>query len=160
MVAVASALSAYPWTRFWLIRWRDVHEEPRYCAMGALLRFAGVHPDDIVLADLLGAIDFWKQWGPLLSSEYGVPGFQSAHRIVTLNDSATTQAEATGKIIKRMSTTCPMGELLTAEELQHFDSHLVEVCCDAILRHNGHPAGPYRPSLRPCRWPPRRRRPP
>ncbi|MGH7526896.1 MAG: DUF6197 family protein, partial [Gemmatimonadales bacterium] len=113
--AVADALNAYPWTRGHLITWSA--DVPAYCALGAMLRAAGIAPAEITRADDTPAHLFWQGWGPLLRTEYGIPGLSSAHRIVSLNDAARSRAEAAGLILTRMSTSCDMERLLSPDQL-------------------------------------------
>jgi hypothetical protein len=152
LLAVAAALAAYPWTRGHLIRWRS--NPPQYCAVGALLRWADVKPAEIAWADGLGALAFWDRWGCLLGQVYGIPGLQSVHRIVTLNDAAESQAKAADLILDRMGHTTPMDELLSPRQLRRFGDHSVMISCEAILAYNGLPCAGAPVPLRyplPCR---------
>lgn len=150
--AVAAALTAYPWTRGHLIRWRS--SPPQYCAVGALLRYADVAPIEIAWVDGLGALAFWERWGELLQREYGICGLAAAHRVVHLNDAAESQAAAAALILDRLGRTTPMAELLTARQLRRFSNHGVALSCESILAFNGHPCPGPPTSLRyprPCR---------
>ena len=153
--AVADAVLEHPWTRGHLITWfADV---PAYCALGAMLRAAGVAPAQIARADGLDAHTFWDEWGPVLEKRYGLPNLHSAHRIVTLNDAARSRAEAVGLIFARMLTCCEMGRLLSRHHLARFNVHQLELQVEGILLYNGEVIeGPLSP-LRPCRrdWRPR-----
>lgn len=153
--AVADALNAYPWTRGRLIVWAA--DVPAYCALGAMLRAAGVVPTEIARADRTPGQPFWEGWGALLEKKYGLPNLYSAHRIVTLNDAARSRAEAAGLILTRLATTCPMEELLSPRQLGRFSTHMVELQIEGILLYNGHeldhPLSPLRPSRRD--WHPR-----
>ena len=150
--AVAAALAAYPWTRGHLMRWNS--GPPRYCGLGAMLRYSDVPAAEIARADGLGALGFWKQWGWLLQKDYGISGLMAAHRVAHLNDAAESQGEAAALILERLGHTTPMEELLTPRQLRRFDNHSVELSCEAILDYNGDPCpGPPVP----LRYPGRRR---
>jgi hypothetical protein len=153
--AIADALNAYPWTRGRLIAWAA--DEPAYCALGSMLRSAGISPAEITRADSEPAHPFWDKWGPLFYAEYGIPALFAAHRIVTLNDAARSRAEAAGLILTRLSTTCPMDELLSPRQLARFTGHEAELSLEAIFLYNGWelvgPMVPLRPSRRD--WQPR-----
>lgn len=171
--AVADAVLEHPWTRGHLITWfADV---PAYCALGAMLRAAGVAPAQIARAEGLDAHTFWNEWGPVLEKRYGLPNLHSAHRIVTLNDAARSRAEAAGLILTRMATSCDMSELLPPSELRRFDSHRAMLGLEGIFFYNGYdlpgPPSPLRPppldwqpggfsapAWRPKPWRPRTRR--
>lgn len=68
--AIADALNAYPWTRGRLIAWAA--DEPAYCALGSMLRAAGISPTEITRADSEPAHPFWDKWGPLFYAEWSM----------------------------------------------------------------------------------------
>jgi hypothetical protein len=91
---IAAALNAYPWTPGCLTsRERMV---PTYCAVGAMLRYAGVAQEHIASAQ---GPDFWERYGPLLQSEYGIPDLQTAMFVMGANDSARSQGEAIERVL-------------------------------------------------------------
>jgi alcohol dehydrogenase class IV len=95
---VAAALNAYPWTPGTLTHRAD--GAPRYCAVGALLRYAGVAQDHIAcVSGTAGAHDLWHLYGALLKAEYGIANAGVARLIMAANDSAASQAEAIERVL-------------------------------------------------------------
>ncbi len=90
---IAAALNAYPWTLGCLTE--RASGPPTYCAIGALLRYAGVPQDRIACA--AGA--FWILYAPLLRSEYGIADETTVQRIIAANDGADSQAEAIERVL-------------------------------------------------------------
>ena len=90
---IAAALNAYPWTPGLLTSCGRV---PTYCAIGAMLRYAGVAQDHIAAAN---GPAFWSLYGPLLQSEYGIPDIETAGHVMAANDSASSQAEAIDQVL-------------------------------------------------------------
>ena len=82
---VAAALNAYPWTPGTLTRRAD--GTPRYCAVGALLRYAGVAEDHIAcVSGTAGSHDLWHPYGALLTAEYGIANARVARLVMAAND--------------------------------------------------------------------------
>jgi hypothetical protein len=99
---VAAALSAYPWTPGTLT---TAVAAPRYCAVGALLRYAGVAQDHIACADGPGGAGgrLWLRYGRLLAAEYGIDGPATIGLIMAANDTARSHAEATERVLGVLS---------------------------------------------------------
>jgi len=90
IVKITAALNAYPWTRgAYSMRQGD---NAVYCAVGLLLRFAGVPQADIACAGHSGGI--WARYHEILESEYGITEPAMIHSIIQANDSATSHDEA------------------------------------------------------------------
>jgi hypothetical protein len=94
---IAAALNAYPWTPGRLTR--SGRAAPTYCAIGALLRYAGVAQDHIACAEGPSGVHLWAVYGPLLESEYGIADMETAQRVMAANDSASSQAEAIERVL-------------------------------------------------------------
>lgn len=90
MVKITAALNAYPWTsgRYSV---RD-GGSARYCAVGLLLRYAGVAQAEIECAGPLHVVV--ARYGDLLKSEYGISDMVKLFEIVCANDSATSHERA------------------------------------------------------------------
>ncbi|MFN2567294.1 MAG: hypothetical protein ABR499_20045 [Gemmatimonadaceae bacterium] len=94
---IAAALNAYPWTPGRLTA--DGRMAPTYCAIGALLRYAGVAQDHIACAQTPSGVNLWSTYGPLLQSEYGIADKWTVRRVMAANDSASSQAEAIDRVL-------------------------------------------------------------
>ncbi|MFN2567103.1 MAG: hypothetical protein ABR499_19060 [Gemmatimonadaceae bacterium] len=94
---IAAALNAYPWMPGRLTR--SGRTAPTYCAIGALLRYAGVAQDHIACAEGPSGVHLWAVYGQLLESEYGIPDMKTAKRVMAANDSASSQAEAIERVL-------------------------------------------------------------
>jgi hypothetical protein len=94
---IAAALNAYPWTPGHLTK--RGRTAPTYCAIGALLRYAGVAQEHIACVSNSPVGSFWTLYGPLLHSEYGIPDERTAWRVIEANDSADSQAEAIERVL-------------------------------------------------------------
>jgi hypothetical protein len=91
---ITAAMNAYAWTKHGPVRGPD--HAPSYCAIGALLRHAGVPHDCIMqatIASLTGAYD------PLLRAKYGISGVDTVLRIIADNAEAQSRAEATWRVL-------------------------------------------------------------
>lgn len=95
---IAVALNAYPWTPGRLTR-RGKTAPTTYCAIGALLRYAGVAQEHIACADGSTGANLWNRYGPLLQSEYGLPDERTAWHVMVANDSANSQGEAIERVL-------------------------------------------------------------
>jgi hypothetical protein len=93
LIKITAALNAYPWTAGTLTQCDA--GVPRYCAVGLLLRYAGVPQDQ-----LAGASDSeaWARHRALLQAEYGIEGFHTVALIVGANDSARSHADAIERV--------------------------------------------------------------
>ncbi len=103
---IAAALNAYPWTPGCLTSGERV---PTYCAVGAMLRYAGVAQDHIAYAQ---GPDFWYLYGPLLQSEYGIPDVETAMNVMAANDSADSQADAIERVLAVLTGTIDIRTLM------------------------------------------------
>src|SRR5918912_486146 len=81
LMRIAASLNAYPWTAGTLTAIDNA--APRYCALGLLLRYAGVPQEHLASAD---EGELWKQYGDILRLEYGIPNEQTAFSIMAAND--------------------------------------------------------------------------
>ena len=95
LMRIAAALNAYPWTAGTLVAAES--DTPRYCALGLLLRYAGVPQDHLARADSDG--NLWTLYGNLLRSEYGIPNEQAAISIMAANDTARSHADAIRRVL-------------------------------------------------------------
>jgi hypothetical protein len=95
LMRIAAALSAYPWTAGTLTTIENA--APRYCALGLLLRYAGVPQEHLARADSAG--NLWSLYGNLLRSEYGIPNEQTAISIMAANDTARSHADAIERVL-------------------------------------------------------------
>ena len=89
IMKITAALNAYPWTPG-TFSMRDAGV-PRYCAVGLLLRYAGVPQVEIECA---GSSLVWTRFHELLESEYGISELTTIMEIIGANDSATSHEEA------------------------------------------------------------------
>ena len=94
LVRITAALNAYPWTAGTLTH--RAESAPRYCAVGLLLRFAGVPQERIACA--MGERQLWAAYEELLRFEYGIPDSKTISAIMMANDSARTQEEAIERV--------------------------------------------------------------
>jgi hypothetical protein len=104
---ITAAMNAYAWTRHGPVQGPD--HAPSYCAIGALLRHAGVPHDRIMEASigcLTGAYD------PLLSAKYGISGADTVMRIMRMNDGAQSKADATWRLLGLAGGTRQFGDSL------------------------------------------------
>lgn len=97
---ISVAMNAYAWTRHGPVQGPD--RAPSYCAIGALLRHAGVPHERIMeatIVSLTGAYD------SLLKAKYGISGAGAVLRIIAANDEARSQADATWRVLGLVSGT-------------------------------------------------------
>jgi hypothetical protein len=93
---VTVALNAYPWTRCQLTGGDD--RAPAYCAVGALLRYAGV-PHDRIGYDVEATTGVAAVFDRVLGTDYGISGPGMAGRIMAANDSARSRPEAIRRVL-------------------------------------------------------------
>ena len=100
---ITAALNAYPWTPGTLTR----REEgvPRYCAVGLLLRYAGVPEDQLYSCDV------WTRHRTVLQAEYGIEDAHTVALIVAANDSALSHAEAIERVQSVLSGESTLADL-------------------------------------------------
>jgi hypothetical protein len=90
IMKITAALNAYPWIPGTLTAGQQFRAN--YCAVGMLLRYAGVAQAEI--AATRGADAVWTRYHELLESEYGIVNFATIGEIIRANDFATTHEEA------------------------------------------------------------------
>jgi hypothetical protein len=98
---ITAALNAYPWIPGRLVACQP--DAPRYCAVGLLLRYAGIANERIVSADDVSAA--WLRYGDLFRSEYGIDSFRMILRIVTANDTAKSHEDAITRVQQALDRT-------------------------------------------------------
>ena len=90
IVKITAALNAYPWTRgTFSMRYGG---SAAYCAVGLLLRYAGVAQSEIECPGTSSVV--WDRYRALLESEYGIPDMATITNIVYANDVATSHEQA------------------------------------------------------------------
>jgi hypothetical protein len=87
---ITAALNAYPWIPGRLVSCQP--DAPRYCAVGLLLRYAGIANERIVSADDIQIA--WPRYKDIFRSEYGIENITTILTIVCANDQAKTHDEA------------------------------------------------------------------
>jgi hypothetical protein len=91
---IMAAMNAYPWTRYGpVLGWAGA--APRYCAIGALLRHAGVPRECIMEAAAAASVGDVS----LLQAKYGVSGADAVLGIIAANHEAQSQADATWRVL-------------------------------------------------------------
>ncbi len=96
---IAAALNAYPWTRGQM---SDGHAAaPAHCAVGALLRDAGVSTERLGDTTVVWA-ELRTVYAPILQHEYGISGFEPLV-IGNLNDTSRSRPEAVRRILCALS---------------------------------------------------------
>jgi hypothetical protein len=89
------ALNLYPWARGALTR--GDAEERANCAIGAMLRYAGVDERRIVnLSDLVPHVG-------LLRESYGIPTATAYRSIMRANDTSCSREEAVSRVLRILS---------------------------------------------------------
>ena len=106
---IAAALNAYPWVAGTLTS-RGSTGVPRYCAIGLLLRYAGVPQEQMACGH--GSPAGLRQHLPLLEAEYGIADWDTAGAIIEANDSATSHEEAIERVQRVL--TCEPAERMRA----------------------------------------------
>ena len=100
---IAAALNAYPWTTGTLTYRADEASRASYCALGALLRYAGVAQEHIACAQEAGDPAVWELYGVLLREEYGIPDQTTTHLIMGANDGAFSHEEAVARVMRSLA---------------------------------------------------------
>ena len=95
LMRVAAALNAYPWTTGAIASGEE--GTPRYCAVGLLLRYAGVPYEQLACAPP-SLEPWWEQYGELLRFEYGIRNLRILSAIVIANDTAPSQEAAIERV--------------------------------------------------------------
>jgi hypothetical protein len=90
IMRITAALNAYPWTRGALTHRNEVAAD--YCAVGLLLRYAGVTQSEIAYTH--DSTSVWARYRDLLEAEYGITEFETIGNIIRANDTATSHEEA------------------------------------------------------------------
>ena len=99
LMRITAALNAYPWIAGTLTHRAD--GAARYCAVGLLLRFAGVPQERMACA--MGEMEVWASHEELLRSEYGISDLRTVRAIIIANDSARTHEEAIERVLSVLS---------------------------------------------------------
>jgi hypothetical protein len=94
LLRITAALNAYPWIAGTLTARSP--DGPRYCAMGLLLRYAGVPQDHMACA--AGELEMWDRYGELLRADYGIECRETVRAIILANDSARSHAQAIERV--------------------------------------------------------------
>lgn len=92
--AIATAMEAYTWTRGKLTEGPD--DAPSYCAVGALLRHAGVPRARIARGSVASLL---TEYAPLLRARYGISDADLVSQIVAANDGSVSRAQATWRVL-------------------------------------------------------------
>lgn len=95
LMRVAAALNAYPWTTGAIVKRGE--EGPRYCAVGLLLRYAGV-PYEQLTCPPPSLTSWWAEYGEVLRAEYGIEDLRVVTAIMRANDTAPSQAIAIDRV--------------------------------------------------------------
>jgi hypothetical protein len=96
---ITAAMNAYAWTKHGPVRGSE--DAPSYCAIGALLRHAGVPHDDILPAT---AASLAGEYDAVLGAKYGI-SCDDVLRIILANGEARSQADATWRVLGLVSGT-------------------------------------------------------
>jgi hypothetical protein len=99
IMKITAALNAYPWTSGTLTIRRV--GAPKYCAVGLLLRYAGVPQQEIECA--VSSTEAWARFHGLLESEYGIADYATICAIIMANDSAATHEQAIERVQNTLS---------------------------------------------------------
>jgi hypothetical protein len=94
LMKVTAALNAYPWTTGELTSLDG--GIARYCAVGLMLRYAGVPQEQIARTSTTGAD--WSESREVLQREYGIDDDATVTTIIMANDSAETQEQAIERV--------------------------------------------------------------
>ena len=93
---IAAALNAYPWARGCLTSMAG--DVPRYCAVGGLLRYAGVSFDDIRQSSGSPSA-VWRAFSEALHDEYAIDDAQTLRFIMIANDSSPSRDVAIARVL-------------------------------------------------------------
>jgi hypothetical protein len=94
LMRITAALNAYPWTAGTLTH--RAEGAPKYCAVGLLLRFAGVPQERIACAT--AEREVWAGYEEILRCEYGIADSKTISAIMIANDSAGTHEKAIQRV--------------------------------------------------------------
>lgn len=93
---IAAALNAYPWARGCLTSL--IGGTPHYCAVGGLLRYAGVSFDEI--RESSGSPSaVWRTFADRLQEEYDIGDAQTLRFIMIANDSSPSREAAVARVL-------------------------------------------------------------
>lgn len=101
---IAVAMNAYPFESGQFASWT---RPPRYCAIGQLLRYAGVEVEEIrrINGDMLGG---WRHHKEILRREYGIPDIWTYWTILYASDGSFMQDDAITNVLLAL-TGGPLG---------------------------------------------------
>jgi hypothetical protein len=97
---VAAAMNAYEWTKHGPVQGSE--DAPSYCAIGALLRHAGV-PHGCIMQAAMASLD--GEYDSLLKAKYGISDAGTVLRIILTNGEARSRADATWRVLGLVSGT-------------------------------------------------------
>ncbi len=97
---ITAAMNAYAWTKRGPAK--GTEHAPSYCAIGALLRHAGV-PHDCILSATVASLN--GEYDSLLKAKYGISGTRAVLGIIWANAEARSQADATWRVLGLVSGT-------------------------------------------------------
>lgn len=88
LARIDTALHSYEWNK---LAWSRPRHGGGYshCAVGMLLRDAGVDPEALTRV----GTDVWERFGPLLRREYGLPGPEAVDQLVAVNSHYDSREE-------------------------------------------------------------------
>ena len=92
LMKITAALNAYPWIAGTLTARGS--QGAAYCAVGLLLRYAGVTHEEIARA----AADPWTRYEDLLRADYGIEDRETLAAIMFANDTADSHEEAIARV--------------------------------------------------------------
>jgi hypothetical protein len=101
---VAVVMNAYPWTRGQLTNGDTA--APAHCAVGALLRDAGIPPERMPGIEVA-----YGQMYAILERQYGISGPETVHEIMAANDSARSRSEAIRRVLCTLSGVVDSGRV-------------------------------------------------
>lgn len=105
---VTAALNAYPWTSG-AIAGPDA-ADPRYCAVGLLLRYAGVPRERLACSG--NVRETWLAFRDVLAAEYGIEDYATVHALVIANDTALSHDQAIEQVQRLLAEPGARGALL------------------------------------------------
>jgi hypothetical protein len=97
---IAAAMDAYEWTKYGPVQ--GPAHAPSYCAIGALLRHAGI-PHCCIVEAAGAALD--GEYDSLLKAKYGISDGGTVLQIILTNGKARSRADATWRVLGLVSGT-------------------------------------------------------
>ena len=106
LMKITAALNAYPWIAGTLTARGS--QGAAYCAVGLLLRYAGVPQEEIAHA----SANAWTRYEDLLRSEYGIEDRELVRAIMFANDTADSHEEAIERVQRLLDGSAALDGLL------------------------------------------------